>query len=87
MIYLLQKGLKMSWTTTTNTNFKISDKVKIVNSADKCFLNKIFTVCNTFTINDLLHGTSQSYVTVEENTYHWNMKDLVLFNNTILEIE
>jgi hypothetical protein len=76
--------------------FKTGDKVKIVsldnslpyltNKEFLTFLNKTFTVCHTFTIHDLLHGTSQSYVTVEENTYHWNMKDLILINNT-LEIE
>jgi transcription antitermination factor NusG len=34
----------MSWTTTTNTNFKIGDKVKIVNGAYKEFLDGVFTI-------------------------------------------
>ena len=34
----------MSWTTTTNTNFKVGDKVKIVNSVYKEFLDEVFTI-------------------------------------------
>lgn len=35
----------MNWTTTTNTDFKAGDKVKIIdNGLDKCFLDKIFTI-------------------------------------------
>lgn len=35
----------MSWITTTNTDFKAGDKVKIIdNGFDKEFLDKIFTI-------------------------------------------
>ena len=35
----------MNWTTTTNTDFKAGDKVKIIdNGFDKEFLDKIFTI-------------------------------------------
>lgn len=71
--------------------FKIGDKVKVIslnNSFGDCatmeknyfFLNK------TFTVYDLIHDTKQFYVTVKENIYYWNTKDLILINNR-LEIE
>jgi hypothetical protein len=76
--------------------FKTGDKVKVislnntftyllVNKEFITFLNKTFTVRDTFTICDL-QNKKHYYIAVEENTYHWNMKDLILINNT-LEIE
>ena len=76
-------------------DFKVGDKVKVIslsntfsfNSAGLVsLLNKTFTVCHTYTIHDLIHDIKKYYVTVEENTYHWNEKDLILVNNS-LEIE
>ena len=34
----------MSWITTTNTIFKVGDKVRVVNDVYKEFLGKIFTI-------------------------------------------
>ena len=66
-------------------NFKTGDKVKVISLSNTfnftseglvSLLNKTFTVC----------AASQSCVTVEENSYYWSVKDLILVNNG-LEIE
>ena len=71
-------------------DFKIGDRVKIVSLTDtekkfhldlfgemeKC-LNEVFTVKN-------IVGDRTFF---EENIFLWSKYDLVLFNNTILEIE
>ena len=78
-------------------DFKVGDKVKVISVNNSfgifstketmlTFLNKTFTVYNTFIISVPLHDTIQYYVTVKENDYYWNIKDLILVNNN-LEIE